>query len=93
MDIDRKFLIHAQSRHSGKVYTNDEGVFFKAADPAFLLILEQYPDACVTVGSDAAQVQAAALLVDRVRKYQEAHGVKVPDVDRDEHADLLAPNS
>lgn len=89
-DIDRKFEILAASRNSGAFYTHEHGVFFKAADPAFLRILRDYPEACRLEGAGPLQIEAAKLMVERVEEFQRLNGIKIPDVTEKESY-LLEP--
>ena len=91
-DLDKKFKIAATSRKSGASYTEEDGVFFKAADPAFLDILEGYPEACRRRGCDPLQVISAGHLLARIREFQSVHGFKLPDVSREE-THLLKPTN
>ena len=91
MNIDRKFKIIATSENSNKVYTEEDGVFFKAADPAFLMILKQYPEACRIIGTDDNQIECTKSLIERVEAYQK-NFTKIPDVTESEVPRLLAPN-
>ncbi len=89
--IDRKFIIHAQSRRSKKIYNEQSGVLFLARDKAFLLTLPDYLKRCNELGADAAQIASVKLLIERVQKYQNDHPdeVKVPDVNLAQESYLL----
>ena len=80
MDIDRKFKIEAVNL-KGELFTEKDGVYFKAADPAFLIILREYAAACQQIGCGAEQIIAVEHLLNRVVAYQKKQGnVKIPYV-------------
>lgn len=89
--IDRKFLIAAKARRSGKTYNEDNSVLFLAKDRAFLLTLPDYLRHCEELGAGTEQLEAVRLMIARVNAFQEENPSKVPDVDPVEEADALLP--
>ncbi len=81
--IDRKFVITATSRVSGKMYSENNAVLFLAKDKAFLLALPTYLEKCKEVGAGPDQIKAVELMIQRVEQYQTNNPtlVKIPDVD------------
>jgi len=82
--IDRKFKIIATSVVKGNVYTDEEGVFFKAADAAFDRdVMDAYKRAAIKLGAAQRQILGIELLTERIERYKAKHPqlVKVPDVD------------
>lgn len=93
--IDRKFIINAESREHGTIYTEFQGVLFLAKDKAFLPTLKFYREECVRQGCEEDQVKAVDLMIGRVQDYQAAHPdeLKIPDVEPGaKGADIIAPN-
>ncbi len=83
MPIDRKFIINANCFAHGHTYTEEDGLFLKAADPAVPAALRAYRAECEKVDVDHRQLVATDLLIERVEKYQRDNPdkVKVADVD------------
>ena len=94
--IDRKFNIRALCGAHGHLFTEDDGVFFKAADAAFNRnVMDAYKRECIALGAHPRQIESIDLLTARIEKYKELNPerVKVPDVDAgDEEAIVNRPN-
>jgi hypothetical protein len=88
-DVDRKFVILARSRRSGKEYTHADGMLFLARDSALPAALQAYVTECQAAGCEAPQVKSAELLRLRVIDYQTSHPTKLADVDSVEEARCL----
>ena len=85
MNIDRKFKISAVCLVHGHTHTEEDGVFFKAADAAFnRSVLDAYKREAIKFNADQRQIAAIDLLILRVEHYKETHPekVKVGDIDK-----------
>lgn len=82
--IDRKFRILAINPcKTGRVYTENSGIFFCAKDAAVPAMLEAYAQECRELGSNQEHLESIELLRERVVAYQEMWEKKVPDTDTD----------
>ncbi len=93
--IDRKYKIKVISTEHGREYTENDGAFFKASDRAFLRSHKDnisYREACRLEGADSIQLHAIDLMMQRVARYQELNGSKVPDVDIPGGEHIISPN-
>lgn len=81
--IDRKFIIMAVNPcKPGAVYSEKDGVFFKANDEFFPVALKAYIQAMIESGRvDQNQIMCAELLLDRVMVKQAAEGKRTPDIE------------
>src|SRR5687767_3773473 len=81
--IDRKFKIVAKCIEHDHEYDDNHGMFFAAKDRGLLeAALPAYLEWC-RVNAASNQVLGVELLIERIRRYQEANPkiVKVPDID------------
>lgn len=90
-DLDRKFRIFAWNRSGTKKepYTQADGMFFLARDPAFRSILPIYRNECAKHGAGKDQLDSLDMLISRVTRYAEDHPSKVPDADRTKEPHLF----
>jgi hypothetical protein len=81
--IDRKYNIVAISNHSGKRYTEHDGIFFKLTDALLPDMLDKYHQLALEKKADARQLRGIRLLKERVLRFQRANisVVKLPDVE------------
>ncbi len=81
--IDRKFVILAVNPcKPGSVYTEKDGVFFKAVDEFLPGALKKYIEDMKASGRvDANQILSAEMLLDRVLVKQAADGKRTPDIE------------
>lgn len=93
-DLDRKFRIFAWNRSGTKKepYTQADGMFFLARDPAFRSILPMYRDECARLGAGQGQLDSLDLLIGRVDKYAQDNSSKLPDADPVKEPHLFKPN-
>lgn len=83
MNIDRKFRILAVNPcKKGKVYTENEGLFFCAKDKALPYALNAYKEKCIELECGEEHIESIEMLTDRVNIYQETNS-KVPDTETD----------
>lgn len=81
-DIDWKYKIEAVNPCSENTHTQKDAVLFLAKDKGFLeAALPAYLEWCKKNGTNSAHVEAVELLMERVRRYQELVGCKIPDTD------------
>ena len=92
--IDRKFTFCATCCEHGHEHSHMNAMVFLAKDKALPATLQFYRDECFRLGAKEGQMFGIALLIERVMKYQadNAHLVKVADVDIPDMACILAPN-
>jgi len=84
MIIDRKFKILAVNPCNGKIYTDNEGVFFCAKDIAFLEgALPAYREKCKEIGCDSNHLESIDLLINRVKLFQDKIESKIPDTNEE----------
>jgi hypothetical protein len=93
--IDRKFRIAALCREHDHAYNEGHAILLLAKDLAVPATLRFYRQECERIGAAPAQLQGIDLLIERVDRYQAAnpHVLKVPDVDEDRGAHIVAPNA
>ena len=78
--IDRKFIILAVNPCNGKHYTEKNALLLCAHDKAVPVALKAYCEECERLGANPEHIQSISLLIERVKKFQEAMGGgKVPD--------------
>ena len=97
MDIDRKFKIEAVCVAHGDVFTEEDGVFFKAGDAAFnRSVMDAYKREALRFNAHPRQIAGIDLLTERIEQYKLAHPskVKVPDVDEGREEQIVnRPNN
>lgn len=81
MVIDRKYQILAINPCSGNTHTEKDAVLFLAKDKALPAALKAYRVEIERLGSNPAHLESIDILIERVLKYQEQTGSKVPDTD------------
>jgi hypothetical protein len=77
--VDRKFEFTAVNPCNGKVYTQENAIVFCAKDKALVAALVGYSRVSKFYGSNPEHLESIALLIERVKKYQEEVGSKTPD--------------
>ena len=87
MTIDRKFTIIAFNPVSGKEYSEEDGVFILASDPAVPKAMLAYLNACVELGADQNQITSVSLLRQRILQHQMSPSKEI-NIDR--KFDILA---
>lgn len=94
--IDRKFSIMAKCIEHDHVYDHNHAVLFLAKDKALVKTLAFYMEECRNLNATSTQLTGIALLIERVKRYQEANKdiVKVADIDADTiaGASITEPN-
>src|SRR5437867_2498859 len=92
--IDRKFIILAKCVEHDHAYDDHHAVLLLAKDRAVPATLRFYRQECERIGAAPNQLRGIDLLIERVERYQRVNpGVlKVPDVDDERGAPIIAPN-
>lgn len=89
MNIDRKFEIDAVSIAGGNEYDQTNSVLFLARDPALLPAILAYRGTCWSIGCGQLQLDSIDALYQRVKAFQEKHGIKLPEVETAKEFDRL----